>query len=56
VRKNDDSIQSLEDRLELTLSVPSSRQLSTVVVQSNAGQTKTDLSFANYLANAKSEI
>jgi len=41
---------------ELTLSVPSSCQLSSFVVQSNPVQTKCDLSFSNYLANAKSKI
>ena len=54
--KNDAGIRNSEDRLELRLSVPSSCQLSTFVVQSNPVQTKTDLSFDNYLANAKSKI
>ena len=48
-------VRSSEERLELRLCVPSSCQLSTYVVQSNPVQTKTDLSFTSYLANARSK-
>ena len=53
--KNDAGVPSSDKQLELRLGIPSSCQLSTFVVQSHPVQPKTELSFANYLANAKSK-
>ena len=52
--KDDADVRCSDDRLELRLGVPSSCQLSTFYVQSQPVQAKPELSFASYLANAKS--